>query len=90
MVDAAQLVPGDIILLAIGNVVPADCKLLGSSEDEPLQVSLHVPCSCELSSAQSMLQCSSLLCKAGNVAACVVRQARPLVCSKLTQMRAAV
>ena len=52
MVDAAQLVPGDIILLAIGNVVPADCKLLGSSEDEPLQVSLQVPCDCELSSAE--------------------------------------
>ena len=38
MVDAAQLVPGDIVLLAIGNVVPADVKLLGGAEDEPLQV----------------------------------------------------
>ena len=40
VIEAADLVPGDVILLAIGNIVPADVKLLGSNEDEPVQVSL--------------------------------------------------
>lgn len=37
--DASQLVPGDIILMAIGNIVPADVKLLGEEGDDiPMQV----------------------------------------------------
>ena len=42
-------------MLAIGNVVPADCKLLGSSEDEPLQVSLPVQAisTCSIHAVQS-------------------------------------
>ena len=40
VIEAADLVPGDVILLAIGNIVPADVKLLGSKVDEPVQVSL--------------------------------------------------
>ena len=39
-VDAAELVPGDIVLIAIGNIVPADIKLLGEEGDDvPMQVS---------------------------------------------------
>ena len=30
--DASQLVPGDIVKLAFGNAVPADCKILGTRE----------------------------------------------------------
>jgi len=38
--DAKDLVPGDIILMAIGNIVPADVKLLGEEGDDiPMQVS---------------------------------------------------
>ena len=32
-VDAAELVPGDIIKLKIGNIVPADGRLLGEGDD---------------------------------------------------------
>ena len=39
-VDAAELVPGDIVLISIGNIVPADIKLLGEEGDDvPMQVS---------------------------------------------------
>jgi hypothetical protein len=32
-------VPGDVILMAIGNVVPADVKLMGEEGDDvPMQV----------------------------------------------------
>lgn len=38
-IEASQLVPGDVILMAIGNVVPADVKLLGEEGDDvPMQV----------------------------------------------------
>ena len=37
--DASQLVPGDVVLIAIGNIVPADLKLLGEEGDDvPMQV----------------------------------------------------
>ena len=40
-IDAAFLVPGDICLIAIGNIVPADLKLLGEEGDDvPMQASL--------------------------------------------------
>eukprot|EP00884_Botryococcus_braunii_P002709 jgi/Botrbrau1/12439/Bobra.0094s0008.1 len=37
---AAELVPGDVIFLQFGNIVPADVKLLGpeGEDDQPLQV----------------------------------------------------
>lgn len=39
-IDSADLVPGDVILMAIGNIVPADAKLLGEEGDDiPMQVS---------------------------------------------------
>ena len=39
-IDSAGLVPGDVILMAIGNIVPADAKLLGEEGDDvPMQVS---------------------------------------------------
>jgi H+-transporting ATPase len=38
-VDAAELVPGDIVLIAIGNIIPADIKLLGEEGDDvPMQI----------------------------------------------------
>ncbi len=41
-VDAATLVPGDIVLISIGNIVPADIKLLGEEGDDvPMQVSCN-------------------------------------------------
>lgn len=38
-IDAAELVPGDVILMAIGNIVPADVKLMGEEGDDiPMQI----------------------------------------------------
>ena len=44
-VDAADLVPGDIVLIAIGNIIPADLKLLGEEGDDvPMQVTVGEHC----------------------------------------------
>ena len=40
-VEAKELVPGDIIIIQFGNIVPADIKLLGKENDNtetPMQV----------------------------------------------------
>eukprot|EP00121_Abeoforma_whisleri_P008759 Awhi_evm2s8044 len=37
-VDAADLVPGDIILIRLGDVIPADVKILGDEHSEPMQI----------------------------------------------------
>eukprot|EP00121_Abeoforma_whisleri_P013345 Awhi_evm1s12309 len=37
-IDAACLVPGDVILVRLGDVLPADIKLLGTEHDEPMQI----------------------------------------------------
>jgi hypothetical protein len=41
--DAADIVPGDVLLVRLGDIVPADIKLLGAEEDgeeehAPMQV----------------------------------------------------
>ena len=45
-IDAINLVPGDVILIAIGNVIPADVKILAEEEDGseevPMQVRMEV------------------------------------------------
>ena len=58
-VEAKELVPGDIVIIQFGNIVPADVKLLGvsSSDEVPMQVCLSSPISClwrHLSSEQLM------------------------------------
>ena len=39
-VEASELVPGDIIIIQFGNIVPADVKLLGhaGADEAPMQV----------------------------------------------------
>ena len=39
VVDATQLVPGDIVIIRLGEIVPADIKLMGETgeEDHPMQ-----------------------------------------------------
>ena len=40
-IEAKELVPGDIVIIQFGNIVPADVKLLGKSgsDEVPMQVS---------------------------------------------------
>lgn len=46
-IEAKELVPGDIVIIQFGNIVPADVKLLGksSSDEVPMQVCIlpHQP-----------------------------------------------
>lgn len=46
-IEAKELVPGDIVIIQFGNIVPADVKLLGKSgsDEVPMQVGapLHTP-----------------------------------------------
>lgn len=37
-IEASELVPGDIVLIKFGEVLPADVKILGNSDDEPLLI----------------------------------------------------
>ena len=41
-IPARELVPGDVVVVQFGNIVPADIKLLGnaSADEVPLQVSM--------------------------------------------------
>ena len=44
-IEAKELVPGDIVIIQFGNIVPADVKLLGksSSDEVPMQVCILPP-----------------------------------------------
>ncbi|KNC80656.1 plasma-membrane proton-efflux P-type ATPase [Sphaeroforma arctica JP610] len=37
-IDASQLVPGDIVLVRLGDVIAADIKFIGAEDHEPLQI----------------------------------------------------
>jgi H+-transporting ATPase len=42
VIEAVNLVPGDVVIVRLGDVVPADIKLIGNFDeehDQPLQVS---------------------------------------------------
>ena len=43
-IDAATLVPGDVILVRIGDIVPADIKLIGDEHSGLLQVATAAGC----------------------------------------------
>ena len=57
-IDAVTLVPGDVLIIRLGNIVPADVKILeeegeGGGEEVPMQVKalrMHActwaPCTC--------------------------------------------
>lgn len=38
-IDAVDLVPGDIIIARLGDIMPADTKILGEHDETPLQAS---------------------------------------------------
>lgn len=44
-IEAKELVPGDIVIIQFGNIVPADVKLLGQggSDEVPMQVRPSAP-----------------------------------------------
>ncbi len=45
-IEAADLVPGDIVMVRLGDIVPADIKVIGTEDehDQPLQVhDLYLP-----------------------------------------------
>ncbi len=44
-IEAKELVPGDIVIIQFGNIVPADVKLLGKSgsDEVPMQVCGSAP-----------------------------------------------
>ena len=55
-IDAAELVPGDVILVRLGDVLPADVKLLGDEHDEPALID-QASLACFLALRSSHLLC---------------------------------
>ena len=43
-VEAKELVPGDIVIIQFGNIVPADVKLLGKSGSDEVPMQVSIPC----------------------------------------------
>lgn len=43
-IEAADLVPGDVVIVKIGDIPPADVKVIGTSDeyDQPLQVKIFL------------------------------------------------
>ena len=39
-IEASELVPGDVVIVRLGDIAPADVKIIGSDDehDQPLQV----------------------------------------------------
>lgn len=42
-IDAAELVPGDVIIVRLGDIVPADIKILFEGEAAPAHVNDETP-----------------------------------------------
>ena len=43
-VEAKELVPGDIVIIQFGNIVPADVKLLGKSGSDEVPMQVGISC----------------------------------------------
>ena len=70
-IEAKELVPGDIVIIQFGNIVPADVKLLGKSgsDEVPMQVRPSAPAHASQFTCLACSQCTHHL-RDGHVGLC--------------------